>query len=392
VPAGNSNAGERIADDPVWSALHFIRRTRKNFRQRVQWELSGIKNCGLRVGHGSGRLLWLPQCVKINRRQLPIVVYKERVMRIAIFGAGGLGGYFGARLARSKAEVIFIARGEHLDAIREKGLRVDSISGDFVVFPAQATDDPAKIGTVDVVILGVKAWQVNTVLPALRPLIGPETTIVPLQNGVEAPYQLVQAFGAKHVVGGLAKIISFKVGAGHIRHAGADPYIAIGELDKGPGERSQRIGKVFQKAGITVELPADIEVALWQKFLLVVSWGGVGAVTDAPIGVVRSLPETREMLERSMYEVLSVAQARNIALPNDAVVKTIAFVDSLPPNGTTSLHRDIISGYPSELAFWNGAVVRLGQEMGVPTPVNRFIYNSLLPRELRAQKKIVFPE
>jgi hypothetical protein len=212
----------------------------KNFRQRVQWELSGIKNCGLRVGHGSGRLLWLPQCVRINHQQLPIVVYKESVMRIAIFGAGGLGGYFGARLARSKAEVIFIARGEHLDAIREKGLRVDSISGDFVVFPAQATDDPAEIGTVDVVILGVKAWQVNTVLPALRPLIGPETTIVPLQNGVEAPYQLVQAFGAKNVVGGLAKIISFKVGAGHIRHAGADPYIAIGELDKGPGERTQR--------------------------------------------------------------------------------------------------------------------------------------------------------
>ena len=313
-------------------------------------------------------------------------------MRIAIFGAGGAGGYFGARLARSGEEVTFIARGKHLEAIRQHGLRVDSVLGDFVVSPAHATDDPAQVGTVDMVLLGVKAWQVTTVLQTLRPLVGPETTIVPLQNGVEAPDLIANAFGARHVVGGLAKIISFKAEAGHIRHAGADPYIAIGELDKRPSKRTERLRQVFEKAGISAEIPNDIEVALWQKFLFVVSWGGVGSVTDAPIGIIRSMPETRRMLEQSMSEVLSLAQARKIAVEDDTVIKTMAFVDTLPQNGTTSLHRDIMDGNPSELDFWNGAVVRLGQEVGIATPLNSFIYNSLLPRELRAQGKLSFPE
>jgi 2-dehydropantoate 2-reductase len=313
-------------------------------------------------------------------------------MRIAIFGAGGAGGYFGARLARSGEEVIFIARGKHLEAMRDHGLRVDSVLGDFVVSPVQATDDPAQVGTVDMVLLGVKAMQVTTVLHALRPLVGPETTIVPLQNGVEAPVQIVKEYGVKHVVGGLAKIISFKVGAGHIRHAGADPYIAFGELGKGLSKRTERLRQVFERAGVSVEVAADIEEALWQKFLFVVSWGGVGAVTDAPIGVIRGMPETRRMLEQAMSEVLSVAQARKIAVKEDTVQKTMAFVDTLPPNGTTSLHRDIIDGKPSELDFWNGAVVRLGEEAGVATPLNGFIYSSLLPRDLRARGKLTFPE
>ena len=318
--------------------------------------------------------------------------FKEVVMRIAIFGAGGAGGYFGARLARSGEDVIFIARGEHQQSIRKHGLRVDSISGDFVVSPAKVVDDTAQVGIVDMVILGVKAWQVKTVLPALRPLIGPETTIVPLQNGVESPEQLAQAFGAGHGVGGLAKIISFKVGPGHIRHAGADPYLAIGELDKRLSDRIQRIQQVFQKSGISVDASEDIEAALWQKFLFVVSWGGVGTVTDAPIGVVRSLPETRLMLEQSMSEVLSVAQARKVAIDGDTVGKTMDFVDTLPPAGTTSLHRDIKSGFPSELESWSGAVVRFGNHAGVPTPLNQFIYHSLLPRELRARGELTFPE
>jgi len=312
-------------------------------------------------------------------------------MRIAIFGAGGAGGYFGARLAQAGENVTFIVRGEHLDAIREHGLRVDSILGDFVVSPVQATDDPAEVGTVDMVLLGVKAWQVPQVMQAVRPLVGPGTTIVPLQNGVEAPAQIAKALGAKHVVGGLAKIISFKVGAGHIRHAGAEPYIAIGELDKQASERTEQIRHVLQKSGITVEIPADIQAALWQKFLFVVSWGGVGTVADAPIGVIRSLAGSRRMLENSMTEVLAVAQAQKIAIADDIIQKTLAFIDTLPPNGTTSLHRDIKAGKPSELASWNGAVVRLGQEVGVATPLNTFIYNSLLPRELQAQGQLVFP-
>lgn len=312
-------------------------------------------------------------------------------MRIAIFGTGGAGGYFGARLARSGEDVTFIARGKHLEAIRKHGLRVDSVLGDFVVAPVQATDDPVQVGAVDMILLGVKAMQVTPVLQALRPLVGPGTTIVPLQNGVEAAGQIVEEFGARHVVGGLAKIISFKVGAGHIRHAGADPFIAIGELDKRSSKRTERFRQVFEKSGISADVPSDIEAALWQKFLFVVSWGGVGAITDAPIGVIRSIPETRRMLELCMSEVLSVAQAKRIAVSNDTVQQTMAFVDTLPQSGTTSLHRDIVDGKPSELDFWNGAVVRLGQEVGVATPLNTFIFNSLLPRELRAQGKLTFP-
>lgn len=313
-------------------------------------------------------------------------------MRIAIFGAGGAGGYFGARLVQSGEAVSFIARGKHLNSLRTRGLRVDSVLGDFKVSPLNATDDPGEVGVVDLVLLGVKAWQVARVLPDLRPLVGPETTILPLQNGVEAHHQLSESFGAEHVVGGLAKIISFKVGPGHIRHAGADPFIALGELDRAPSERSERIRDVLLRAGISAEVSADIEAALWQKFLLVVSWGGVGAVADAPLGVVRRVPETRRMLKRSMGEVMSVAKARKIVVADDTVEKTMAFLDTLPESGTTSLHRDLLAGNPSELDFWSGAVVRLGQEMGVATPLNTFIYSSLLPRELRARGELSFAE
>ncbi len=312
-------------------------------------------------------------------------------MRIAVFGVGGAGGYFGGRLAQAGEDVVFIARGEHLQALRTHGLRVDSVKGNFVLQSVQATDDPAQVGVVDVVLLGVKAWQVPEAAQAMRPLVGPETFVVPLQNGVEAPAQLAAVLSAQHVLGGLAKIISFKVGPGHIRHAGAEPYMAFGELDNRPSERAERLRLAFERAGVTVEIPPDIQTALWDKFLFVVSWGGVGAVTRAPVGVLRSVPEMRQMLEQALHEIFAVAQARNIALPEDAIHKTIAFVDTLPPSGTTSLQRDIVEGRPSELASWNGAVVRLGQEVGVATPLHAFIYHSLLPLELRARGQVQFP-
>ena len=312
-------------------------------------------------------------------------------MRIAVFGVGGAGGYFGGRLAQAGEDVVFVARGEHLQALRTHGLRVDSVKGNFVLQSVQATDDPAQVGVVDVVLLGVKAWQVPEAAQAMRPLVGSETFVVPLQNGVEAPAQLAAVLGAQHVLGGLAKIISFKVGPGHIRHAGAEPYVAFGELDNRTSERAERLRLAFERAGVTVEIPSDIQAALWDKFLFVVSWGGVGAVTRAPIGVLRSVPEMRRMLEQVMYEVSAVAQASNIALPEDTIGKTIAFVDTLPPSGITSLQRDIVEERPSELASWNGAVVRLGQEVGVATPLHSFIYHSLLPLELRARGQVQFP-
>lgn len=306
-------------------------------------------------------------------------------MRVAIFGTGGVGGYFGGRLAQAGADVIFIARGDHLEALRSRGLRVESLKGDFIVHPAQATDDPGQVGAVDAVLVGVKAWQVPEAAQAIRPMVGPQTFVVPLQNGVEAPAQLAVVLGTHHVLGGLCSIISFIAGPAHVRHAGAEPSIAFGELDNRPSERAERLHRAFARANVKVEIPPDIQVAMWEKFLFIASWGGVGAVTRAPVGVVRSLPETRAMMEDAMREILHVGQARQIALSEESMRKAIAFIDNLQPGSTASMQRDIMEGRPSELDFQNGTVVRMGREAGVPTPVHTFLYHSLLPSELRAR-------
>ncbi len=311
-------------------------------------------------------------------------------MRIAVFGSGGVGGYFGGRLAQSGEEVIFIARGEHLRAIRERGLRVDSPEGSFVVKPAQASDDPSTVGVVEVILLGVKAWQVPEVALALRPMVGPSTVVVPLQNGVDAPVQLASVLGNAHVLGGLCHISVYRVGAGYIRHAGIQPRIAFGELDNRPSERIERLRAAFERAGVWVEVPKDIWAAMWGKFLFIASLAGLGAVTRAPVGVIRYLRETRNLLEGAMREVARVAEAKKVRLDADIVSKTMAYVDTLPENATTSMQRDIVEGRPSELDHLSGAVVRLGQELGVATPIHAFIYQTLLPQEKRARNEINF--
>ncbi len=314
-------------------------------------------------------------------------------MRIAIFGTGGVGGYFGGRLAQAGQDVVFIARGKHLEAMRTHGLRVDSINGDFTVQPVDATDDPAAAGSVDVILLGVKAWQVPEAAEAIRPMVGPETFVVPLQNGVEAPSQLAAVLGRDHVLGGLCGLMTFIVEPGHIRHAAAEPFVRFGELDNRPSERAEKLRQAFANAeGLTVEIPPDIQVALWQKFVFVTVWSGLGAVTRAPLGVFRSQPGTRQMLEQAVREVFDVGQAHNITLPQDTISRTVEFLDSLAPYGTASMQRDIMEGRPSELDSQNGAVVRLGQQAGVETPVNAFIYYSLLPMEMRARGQLPWPE
>jgi 2-dehydropantoate 2-reductase len=310
-------------------------------------------------------------------------------MRIAAFGTGGIGGYFGGRLAQAGEDVVLIARGQHLQAMRTHGLRVDSIKGDFVIEPVQATDDPKQVGVVDVILVGVKAWQVAEAAQAMRPMVGPHTIVLPLQNGVEAPSQLAAVLGAEHVLVGLCGLMVFIAGPGHIRHAAMDPFVGFGELDNRPSERIERLSKAFSKAqGVRLDNPPDIHVGLWRKFLLVTASTGVGALTRAPIGIYRSQPGTRKMLEQAAEEICNVAWARKIALPQDAVSRIMAHCDGLPPEVTTSIQRDIMNGCPSELEALNGAVVRLGKEVEVETPVNAFIYYSLLPMEMRARGQI----
>jgi len=312
-------------------------------------------------------------------------------MRVAIFGTGGAGGYFGVRLARAGEDVTFIARGEHLRAIRERGLRLETPGGDVLIHPAQATDDPAQVGTVDAVLVGVKTWQLREAAEAMLPMIGTRTFVVPLQNGVEAAARLAEVLGPGRVLEGLCGTVSRVAGPGHILSLGETNFIKFGEQDDGRSERAERLLGAFERAGVRAEIPADIRVALWEKFIFVVPYGGVGALTRAPAGVVRSLRETRRLLEKGMLEILEVARARRIALASDVVEKTMALVDALAPASTASLQRDIVAGRRSELDAWSGAVVRLGREMGVETPLHEFIYDSLLPAELRARGELQFP-
>jgi 2-dehydropantoate 2-reductase len=312
-------------------------------------------------------------------------------MRIAIFGTGGIGGYFGGRLAQAGADVVFIARGEHLQAIRQNGLKVDSIKGDFVIKPAQATDKPGEVGIVDVVLVTVKAWQISDAAKYMKPMVGPETIVLPLQNGVGAPSQLAKILGYEHVLGGLCGLITYIVGPGHVCHAGADPYIRFGELDNTQSDRTERLQTIFDRTpGITANIPSDINAAMWQKFLLIAPWSGLGAITRTPIGVFRSQSGTRQMLEQTMIEIHDVARARNINLPGDVIAKTMEFLDAVPSEWTASMQRDIMEEKPSELETQTGAVVRLGQEAGIETPINNFIYQSLLPMEMRARGQLIF--
>ena len=312
-------------------------------------------------------------------------------MKVVIVGTGGVGGYFGGRLAQAGEDVVFIARGEHLRAIASKGLRVDSINGDFRVDPAKATDDPATVGEVDYILVAVKTWQLRDAIETVRPMVGKKTSIVPLLNGVEAPDQLARVFGAERVLGGLCSVISMIAGPGHVSHVGVDPVITFGELNRRRSDRGERLRNAFSRTeGVQAKIPEDIHVAMWKKFLFITPWGGLGALTRAPIGVTRSLQETRALLEHAMEEIYLLAQARKVAMERKSVAEAMAFLDNLPREGTASMQRDIMAGRPSGLDAQNGAVVRLGKEACVTTPVNGMIYSSLLPLEMRARKQLDF--
>lgn len=298
-------------------------------------------------------------------------------MRIVVFGTGGVGGYFGGRLAQAGEDVTFIARGEHLRAIKANGLKVDSPGGDFVINPAKATDNVDDVGATDLVILGVKAWQVPEAARAIKPLVEPNTTVLPLQNGVDAVPQLVEALGSENVVGGLCRIVSYVVEPGHIRHAGFTPTIIIGELDNRRTERIVKIDEVFKHAVLDTTIALDIQVALWTKFLFIASFSGVGALANAPAGVVRSDPKWRALIQSAMEEIYRLAHARGVSLPADSVQKVMAAVDGLPDDATSSMQRDIAAGKPSELESQNGAVVRMAHESGVEAPTHTLIYQTL---------------
>lgn len=302
-------------------------------------------------------------------------------MHVAVMGSGGLGGYFGARLAAADTSVTVIARGDHLAAMRAKGLRVRSEElGDVLIRPVAATDTPAEIGPEDCVLFTVKLYDTESAAHAIRPLIGPETGVVTLQNGVESVDMLARMLGREHVIGGAAYIPSAIAEPGVIRHTGRPARVVFGELN---GKRSARIEALlaaFTAAGVEARVSDRIEEEIWQKFIPLAAWSGVSALTRCPLGPVRDDPDTRALLVAAIDEVVAVICAKGIALPADAMNQgRTLLLETAPDGARASMLEDLERGKPLELPWFSGTVVRLGKELGVPTPTHAFIATALKP-------------
>lgn len=307
-------------------------------------------------------------------------------MRIGIIGTGGVGGYFGARLAAAGNEVHFLARGAHLKAIQEKGLQVKSIRKDVLIQPALASDKISDLSQCDLVIFACKAGQVRETAAQLSKSLKKEAWLLPLQNGVLAVDELAEFFERKQILGGLCMIFSFIEAPGVISHVGLqEPMIIFGELDQRKSERSKKVLELLEKAEIRCKLSDDIQASIWQKFILI-CLSGVGTIANQGYGLIRETPESRSILVDILTEVSQVAKAKNIKLPGNIVEKSMSIIDSYPPESMSSLSKDVHSGKASEIDYQNGTVVRFGQELGIPTPANKFILGmvKLLEQKLQA--------
>jgi 2-dehydropantoate 2-reductase len=300
-------------------------------------------------------------------------------MRIAVVGTGGIGGPYGASLAKAGADVTFVARGPHLAAIRENGLRVEGDRGEIHIRPAQATDDIEGIGPVDFVLFCVKLWDVEGVGRQLRAIVGPETAVVPLQNGVDAAERLIPILGHEAVMGGTAYVTGNIAAPGVIRQTGTYQRMTFGELDGRLSERSCRLRDLCEAAGFEGVLSPDIRVPLWEKFILLVPAAGLNALTRLPLGKWREDSDLLALYEAALHETAAVGRADGVRLASDSVERARAMMWSMPPYLMTSMGTDLLRGNRLELPWFSGKVVELGARHGIPTPVNGFIYAALKP-------------
>jgi 2-dehydropantoate 2-reductase len=307
-------------------------------------------------------------------------------MRIGIIGAGGVGGYFGGKLTCAGFDVTFISRGENLNALRENGLTVKSINGDFKIDWINATDRFSDLGAVDLILICVKAWQVKEIAQKLKSVVNENTIVIPLQNGVSAIDELKEHLNESNIAGGLCFIISKIESPGIINHFGVEPSIVFGENDNTKTERLNNIKEVFDKSGIESKISDDINADLWKKFITICV-SGLLAVTKTTYGELRALKQTRKMMFDLLKEIYKLSRKAGVKIKSDFVDKTISLIDTYPYNSTSSLTRDVWEGKPSEIDYQNGTVVRLGHKYGVETPVNKFVYNCILPMELKARSK-----
>ena len=299
-------------------------------------------------------------------------------MRIAIMGSGGVGGYFGARLALAGNEVSFVARGKHLAAMQKHGLRVESSLGDLHVAEPIATDDPTQLEPADIVLLGVKLWDTETAAHAIAPLIGPETAVVSFQNGVQKDEVLRCILGDTGVMGGVCYIAATIAEPGVIRHTGKMQKLVFGEYGQGGSRRASAFLDACHNAGIDAEIHGDIRRTIWEKFVFLVGFSGTTATIRLPIGAIRSHLQTRAFLLDAMREVVAVGRAQGVQLAEDFAQDRLEFCDGLPTEMTSSMHLDLERGNRLEVAWLSGDVVARGKEVLIPTPVNRAIYDLLV--------------
>jgi len=299
-------------------------------------------------------------------------------MRIAIVGAGGVGGYFGAKLARAGESVAVLARGAHLDAIRRDGLRVRSkVDGDFVA-RVEAVESFVGVAPVDMALFCVKSFDTRSAADALRSVLGRETGVVSLQNGVDNEDIIDEVLGAGRALGGAAFVFSTIEAPGVIAHTLLG-RIVFGEMDGRMSERAERLRDALARAGVPVELSRNVRRVLWEKYLLISAQAGVTSLTRAPIGVIRECAETWAMYRRIVVELAAVARAAGVALPDDIVDTIVKAAAGLAPTAYSSLYHDLVHGHRLELEALHGHAVRLGERLGVPTPTIFAVYAALKP-------------
>lgn len=306
-------------------------------------------------------------------------------MKILIYGAGGIGGYFGGRLAQAGNSVSMIARGNHLKAIKKDGLIVESVNGNFNVIPSLVTDKLEEVETPELIILGVKSWQIPEVAQELKSVVKNNMMVLPLQNGANNVENLMKVLPKENILGGLCHIVSFVAAPGKIKHVGFEPKITFGELDNSKSPRVQKLNEVFTQAGITNVVAEDIILEIWKKFLFITTISALGGLTRVPLGEMRKSEYLMGVMKKTSEEIKNVANAKGIGLNEGHVNAAFEVIHSLDLNTTASTQRDIMEGKPSELENFNGYIVEEGNRLGILTPANQFIYECLLPMEKQAR-------
>lgn len=305
-------------------------------------------------------------------------------MNIVVVGAGAVGGYFGGKLAQAGCNVTFIARGKTLHAIKTNGLKVQSVNGDFVVHP-KVTDDFKAIKHPDLIILGVKSWQVEEIAKQLKGVITKHTMVLPLQNGADNADILRHILPHNNVLAGLCKIVSKIETPGVINHFAFEPEIVFGEYDSKLTSRVKKLKETFDKAGFKSTISEHILLDVWKKFLFITTISGIGAITRAVFGEIRKDDELRQIMYQTANEIVAIANAKGIALTNNDIEMVLKIIDNFNHGTTASMQRDVMAGRPSELENFNGYIVKQGKELHISTPANSFIYHCLLPQEKKAR-------